>query len=725
MSARNWMLIAALLALGATAWLLAVEVVGGRPTAAHVPQFAKTASEGTPTEAIGLSAASRPSGSTRTEATEAAGAPDAPSAPHAARSHTCTVIVERDDPRGALVEGARVRVSSNTLDGSSRTTVERQTDAHGALTFETPGTMVLVVHAEREIDGKLWRGSGSYSVRSSTSEVLRVPISAAPPRTLDLLVLDRDTLAPIADARVRSPIVDGEVHTDSTGRCTLAVTDPSLFALRFVVRSPAYFPMLKGANLPLAESSDSGGRFLRRKSPSRAVEAGTPEHVVRLCPAARLEGYVLDSSGAPLPDAEIRVVLRPTTSSSAIDSEIIAPEPLQAKADERGGFAVPCVPAGMALELAVRSRGESVQCDGEHLVLERGEARSMVLRMRGHLELTGRVLDLDDRPLAGGKIRIDVGGKSDAGSIRSDGTYYLPFAVAGSGWVTVSRAGEEEEEEQHLPVTIPTGIREWTCDLRLTATTTIAGRFVDADDRPMSGIMQLTQPDCPAQETIADGPEGSFEFRGVRPGVYTLLGLADDARVRARRNASHLANLRASTPQTVRAGDRNLIVRMPACGVLRGRVVDPSGRPASRAFVFVLRGEEGLGVDVGADGTFECRVEAGRASVWVDDSHRRSRPIEVELTAGQETNVGDLEVVPCGTLLLATGLEPAGLRCAVRTDTATWFEGLLSSRATRTVSVPLGRARVIVLDESGREISETEVEVPERGTRFVPLRFQR
>lgn len=129
----------------------------------------------------------------------------------------------------------------------------------------------------------------------------------------------------------------------------------------------------------------------------------------------------------------------------------------------------------------------------------------------------------------------------------------------------------------------------------------------------------------------------------IEAGAFELVGLD---------KASYVLVVEAEGLPTVRvkaeAGARDLVVRMPRGGTIRGRVVRPDGKPAADACVTIEDGGEDADMDqptdfTAADGTFTLKgVPPGAHRVTADfddesDDNWQGEAKDVEVRADQTT----------------------------------------------------------------------------------------
>jgi protocatechuate 3,4-dioxygenase beta subunit len=217
---------------------------------------------------------------------------------------------------------------------------------------------------------------------------------------------------------------------------------------------------------------------------------------------------------------------------------------------------------------------------------------------------------------------------------------------------------------------------------------TISGTVVDAATRDGVGGVEVVFRGEGGEESIMAGPDGRYRI-AVRPGAYRAF-VRDDAVLSIGRAEVRLPDQpsadaagapdEALMPLVVaRASASGVDLTVARGGVVRGQVIDRSGRPVASA---VLRARSGgprpaLGTDVvetGADGSFELRLPPGGYAIEV--SHARFAGI-----AGPEDErriaIAPGDVVT-RTFTLAAGCVIAGR--VVRPGGAAAGEGAIEAR---------------------------------------------
>jgi hypothetical protein len=231
-------------------------------------------------------------------------------------------------------------------------------------------------------------------------------------------------------------------------------------------------PLLRGGRiLRPSTTTDSRGRFALAGLPRTPLrvqvvaaglapgEAGPIEPgeacEVRLLPACRVSGRVLTPDGLPLADAAVRLVDSGYDGSAfaAVLATAVATacEPLEARADRTGRFALTGMPPGL-FQLLIRHplhapMRVAIQRLQPGTALDLGD-----MRLRAGGRIHGTVRDHDGAPLAGAAVHLDPipGSEGIAASSRADATgafelrcvavgRYSLYAAVGNGLSPIGR----------------------------------------------------------------------------------------------------------------------------------------------------------------------------------------------------------------------------------------------------------------------------------------------
>lgn len=232
------------------------------------------------------------------------------------------------------------------------------------------------------------------------------------------------------------------------------------------------------------------------------------------------------------------------------------------------------------------------------------------------MEMTGRVVDSEGRPLAGVEIWRPTEGPDDVLAAVSgpDGSFTVPFdgmfplSACPPGWLPDESPAKGE---------VPEGFR-----IRLRPATRIAGRVVDARGEPVEGVQVRAHlagsstgcavyvvAACPGPADSRTGETdaaGRFAFESLEPGWYEV-SVSDDSSLVERR----LGEAGQSAGEIAFVLPERLVP-------LEGRVVDADGAPVAGARVSVSGDRPDAEARTGADGAYRFpRVLPGRQRLEV------------------------------------------------------------------------------------------------------------
>lgn len=299
------------------------------------------------------------------------------------------------------------------------------------------------------------------------------------------------------------------------------------------------------------------------------------------------------------------------------------------------------------------------------------------------------------------------------GPIRSDGSYYLPFVASGSSWIEVSpdAPGPEIGYCTGAQLNIPIDAIEWNFDLRLGRSSSIAGRLLEADGRPVrNGVIRLDGVDANSTRTLHSGADGGFAFDGVLPGEYELAGARDSRWLDSGSARAH-------------AGESNIELRLPARGDVRGRVVDAHGRVVSNAYVtFAAEGTLWSYGYTGTDGTFSTSFAGSVISIAASTRTSVTPTSRVKIEPGQETVVPDLVLEPLASLWLVAGRAATDARYELWRGEVLCATGSIHRNTEQSVITPSGQLRLVVT-ATGSRSEEHTFEIAAGTTTMVPILF--
>lgn len=422
----------------------------------------------------------------------------------------------------------------------------------------------------------------------------------------------------------------------------------------------------------LAGQADLHARRGDLRSPrlhlSRAAEHDEVELVLRA--AGRVEGFVLDGSGAPLAGAEIRAEGEDRAVLSGPD----------------GAYVLRGLRAG---RLRLRKVNEPETLRGLEVALVTVRPGSVTrrdfgagVRLHGSVRFRGEPVaeaELSLAPGAGVDGPLLAGGIAHATRSDDAGHYEIVGLAAGQWILRSSWQGRAYLREVTIPEDTPALRHDVEVpDLRL------GGAVRDADGgRPLAGvsvrawqadvtasIMGITREDGsmsfvepPVMAEDVTGPDGAFELLLPAPGRYRVVARADE-RVDDHPGAEWIGEVLTSRS--------DLPLELSSTAELRVTVVDAdSGLPLSGVHAWLVPGDRDPLVRTEPGGVHVLRVPTGRAMTLllgrvgrapavrggIDMAPGSSEELEVRLARG-----GDLRLlVPDGALSRGVGTLHGGL----------------------------------------------------------------
>lgn len=283
---------------------------------------------------------------------------------------------------------------------------------------------------------------------------------------------------------------------------------------------------------------------------------------------ARIEGSVVSISGGPIPRATIRL-----TGALSIQNGVTSPgAAFSATSDEGGKFVIENIEPGRNYQLTAQRTGfvnarygaRSAQSPGAPLTLEAGASlKGITIGMTPQGVVTGKITDATGDPVQGVLVALmrrgyqrgvrqlmpaNTASTNDQGEYRianlHPGRYYLnasnrnlaDLAGATPSGPTTSIPTfypNAVDAQGAAPIDIAIGQELRGVDIRLRQGRAFAvrGKAVDASGAPLANAMLLAAPkdggSFAAQALILRNqtqtrPDGSFEIRGLTPGVYNV-----------------------------------------------------------------------------------------------------------------------------------------------------------------------------------------------------------
>ncbi len=353
-----------------------------------------------------------------------------------------------------------------------------------------------------------------------------------------------DAHAPIEGAQVAMGVARGNMNapdgvggflygsTDATGVVTFA-SGPG--QVEMIIVNHRDFSTVMGS--PGREGGEMGPFKLEGDIPKEVAPTGVTKMTIRMKRGIVIRGRVLDSSGNPIAGAEVRTIGAMgfgggSTNRSAADGtyRVAGAAAAGAEAGGMGGFGGTMV--------TVKASGWIQKPDSMSVVTANAKDGEVVhdITMLAGAIVRGKVIDSDGSPVVGAEVQIAAGGGFDMASM-----------MGGGGGRKVTTAADGTYEIRDVSPSTP-------------------------DDSAMSSIREALAPGSPPSEP----PQA--------PKLSSRVSVTAEDRVAAK-----------SEPFLVEAGATvdAPTVKLSAGATLRGKVREPSGRPAVGATVEVSMERDG------------------------------------------------------------------------------------------------------------------------------------
>lgn len=630
--------------------------------------------------------------------------------------------------RDRLVAAKRVRTGAGArTEGDARSEAGEQPDAplvtgsDGVVAFEVPAMLPLRVRAAGRGESA---GEASVDVRPlapGARERVEIALETAWTRVFFGRVLSAVEDAPLEDVLVSVEegahvFEDGELvergrriletRTGADGLFELRVPawKPSAARLEARARSLALVPLVEG-----------------HETPDRA-------QVVRLDPSAALVVRLSRGSG---PIAGLVVdVTTPALALVEREHRMHAHSlsySWRATTDASGVARLDGLPARRWLDLTVREGGRALLFEREPLSLAPWETRTVEIALHEGRTVRGRVLE-NGAALAGARVWLLAPG---GGAVRhlsatdrpaetaesgADGRFAFADVLPGRWWVGLAPADFDEPEALlSLPaeVEVIAGVDPREVVLEAARGATISGRVLDPAGEPAGQRLVFASSREPFLfRTAASQDDGSFAIGPLPPGVYEL-GAADASGDAAPAEAI-----------SVRAGARDVVLRLRAGGVIEGTVVDATTRAT-------CEGEITLAVTIeGRCGEYADRTREGRfrhggllpgtyALLASTEDGRAGFVRGVELAGGAVRSGIEVAVRPGAKLRLLGASATDDATYEVACEGTTVACGTLGPGAAQIVALPAG-ALTLRTTAAGRS-AEQEIVLTAGEERAVAL----
>lgn len=395
-----------------------------------------------------------------------------------------------------------------------------------------------------------------------------------------------------------------------------------------------------------------------------AVEIVLPE-------GAQVFGFVLDEDGLPIPGAEVRMGLSPSGEELSGFGRLrrrFSSDWISTATDEEGRFEAAHLEAG-SYAVSATFPGFAPQGLRGVELSEGGPAAEIgPLILPAGVSLEGRVTDSNGVPLEGAEVEVgnenrpsfmsSLGlGSGEGQATDVDGRFQISDLTAGSKVrVSVRREGYLRHSLPGVQVPLDRPL-----EISLEEAFVLRGRILDpggetvADGRAILTVAEGTvgrfRPSRGRRQAYSGSSDagGSFEIKGVPPGVYSLSASAEGFQ------PSRAVEVEVGPRSGERAHD---LVLKPGA-TMTGRVFAPNGEPLEEAHVWIqkvspgdepFQGHASTKTDVGGDFQLEG-VPSGTVSIHANHRDYTEATKEVQVPPGGAVTVD---------LTLAQGYEVSG-----------------------------------------------------------------
>lgn len=440
-------------------------------------------------------------------------------------------------------------------EGEAERRKQLETDALGRFQVElAPGRWSALASA----DGFAASDAADVGLEPGQELALPEPLRLTPAGLLRGMVQD-GAGAPVAGAQVsiESRGDEGfEAKSGPDGRFELSLAEG---VYRVTAEAPGFVRAVQGQ---VAVAANTGG-----------------EATLVMGAAARLDGMVLDAEGRPLPKGRVFVYRQGRRLG-------------EAAADEQGKFTVDGIDPG-PLELFARAEDYGA-CARAAVELRAGQVATATLRLAPGARIVGRVTSPTGAPLPETQVlaRSVVGDVRREGKTDADGRFTVANLYPGKYRLTVP--GPSAAPRADVEVAVQAG--DATCDLVASPGATLSGVVQGPDGAPLPQAQVFAIKDGQQRATVPADAQGAFRVEGLEPGSWRLF-------VRQKDGLVGILPLEVG-PDAVLTG---LLLRVLPPARLRGRILDPDGRPVP-GIALEVRGKDApvrRRAETDAQGAFE------------------------------------------------------------------------------------------------------------------------
>jgi hypothetical protein len=554
------------------------------------------------------------------------------------------------------------------------------TDARGRAEFTAPAER-LHVGAMPPVGSPLQPANGWQTVRAGETAEVRFVLAARRAFAFWLRLVAEEDGRPLRGATITGPGLAGSIASDGDGRAQVLIGSPDDFL-----------------DVLLA------GRARCRVLPVAGHETPELAMQVPLAPEAALALTAVDAAGAPVGGIAARL--------SALPWHVTWPRDARPRGDAivwagttdvRGALTLLNLPPERLLDAVFtvpEGRG-SIAAARWSLHAGRNE-KSVELRVHG--AITGRVVDTQDRPLAGAIVcalpaegtatprevaAFHGGGRSVEGKpTAADGAFRIDRLAPGPWWIGLG--GERAHVVEVQRVEVRDGDAT-DITLRARPGLPLAGRAFAPDDRPAADVVIDLHVDGEYVTSTHTGADGRFRFFPLQPGTCAL------------KVDLWQGDLGLPQPLQAKAGDEAVELRLvPVCGTISGRV-------SGSAWVLALRRGTGDAFAQGTDLDGSFHYPGMLAGTWdlhaMDHAGNAAFLPAVQVLPARETSGLQLQLTASGCLVLQ---RDDADEVRVERDGAVAVSDALIGGEVSEVKLPPGRWTVVFRAHDA-EIARREV----------------
>jgi RNA polymerase sigma factor (sigma-70 family) len=341
------------------------------------------------------------------------------------------------------------------------------------------------------------------------------PAQAAIPGTIYFRIVEQQTRKPLEGVNVKVWVngqPDGDLVTSKTGACLVRLPEKEPSRLTVVAR----------------ETGFAASRvFLRHEA---ILDQEIPRsYTLALHHATSVGGVVRDEEGRPIEGVELRFALN----WARLGREDFVFDEVKVKTDAQGRWRAEFIPAGLHLrELHLsfehpKYLGQSDAVNNNPIASPDRLREGMALTiLRRGLGVTGRVVDVGNRPIPGALVRLGNRFNVSSRETKTDeaGRFQIENAQPGEYKLSIQMAGHSPAIKSVL---VKAGLAP--VEFRLEPGHTIRGRVVDRQGKPVAGayvgVGRWRDIQTLDWRTETDA-EGRFRWDGA-PGDQVLVGAGE------------------------------------------------------------------------------------------------------------------------------------------------------------------------------------------------------